>query len=760
MTDTLKIKVLGRCTLDENGLQKEMPDLIYAEVNGGKETYKKIWQSLYNDIYSVLSKEDREIYNAAYDKTFKDYCWRGFHKLEKEDALKEINKGFAENLNEDLSAAQMLGTPFKCYLRSNGYCVVSLSGTKDTFWLFPEKFISIEEYINYDQLTGAERRAAISGKTNGDLVTASDISLSDARIARETVAAGISSVEEEIEDVKQAKTKELAALQADIDKLVSQMEAKKKALLDVLNEKKAEMEEQMEQMNNMLFRLESEIYAIRCYTGENVTVSKLRAGSPANPDTPVVFYQKIRYMDEELGKIAGIKNIDFSDAKHFEQVLKENDTVVDNFLPAKRGVTLIRVSKTNCGYTRKSDTYGLLEAYEKWHGNKIAILIRDGENLYLSWTDDDKIYFSEDAFLKPGEKVEEGAGDFGKREYESEREYQKRIKNMQKKELNEALGRYYVFSLLQGMLDRGLILLPEKTNIANSEYFIFSHADGWLETEKYGTFEQMIRRCNASVKTGDMILMTSYLRAYNQYSRYDNGAWHNDRGRGEKNRTHDVSASDNTVYPINLIEHRADYRYKTVFLEEQPKTVTYIPGVGFKDNEPDPKTKEEIAHSCSDREYEDLFNRDFTYAGWYRTDAEKIEGSDSYDYFISLKKTYSYSEQARANFQVYKEEFINLTFMNSVWLKYVLTNNKTGHVKIGGQIVDFAYLIPYINSALEHCRKREQITETQIYELGYADILQDEEWPAKMSEWMLENDIHNFSKFRTKQFCKAYERGV
>ena len=98
--------------------------------------------------------------------------------------------------------------------------------------------------------------------------------------------------------------------------------------------------------------------------------------------------------------------------------------------------------------------------------------------------------------------------------------------------------------------------------------------------------------------------------------------------------------------------------------------------------------------------------------------------------------------------------------MNSVWLEYVLTNNKTGHVKIGGQIVDFAYLIPYINSALEHCRKREQTTEIQIYELGYADILQDEEWPAKMSEWMLENDIHNFSKFRTKQFCKVYERGV
>ena len=94
--------------------------------------------------------------------------------------------------------------------------------------------------------------------------------------------------------------------------------------------------------------------------------------------------------------------------------------------------------------------------------------------------------------------------------------------------------------------------------------------------------------------------------------------------------------------------------------------------------------------------------------------------------------------------------------MNSVWLEYVLTGSKSGHVIIGGCSVDFVYTIPYVKKALAYVRKREEITAEQIKAIDPV-ILQDPEWPAKLSEWMLEKDVHNFSEYQTKRFCKAYK---
>ena len=106
-------------------------------------------------------------------------------------------------------------------------------------------------------------------------------------------------------------------------------------------------------------------------------------------------------------------------------------------------------------------------------------------------------------------------------------------------------------------------------------------------------------------------------------------------------------------------------------------------------------------------------------------------------------------------FQVYHSEFANLTFLNSTWLEYILINNKTGRIIIGGEEVDFAFLIPYLKHALSFTRKREIRVKAWLQDLDAKDILANPEWPARLSEWMLKNNIHNFSKYRTKQFLKA-----
>lgn len=257
-------------------------------------------------------------------------------------------------------------------------------------------------YKDYSNLTKSERLniagtvATVSALANVDETTYSEaISLRDAE------KANISDIEQDMEDVKNAKTAELAALQKEIDEKMAALEAKKADLLADLNARKAEMEAKLRDMEVTVMRLDAEIYSIRCYTGEVLELKKIREGRPAPAETPLVFYQKMRYLDEELGKIASIYDVDFNDAKHFEGLIKNVDSVFNTFCPSERSLMLIRVSKSNKGFSRVDGT-NILDMYEKYHGRKVALVIRDGENCYIAWTDDNRINFADDAFYKAG----------------------------------------------------------------------------------------------------------------------------------------------------------------------------------------------------------------------------------------------------------------------------------------------------------------------------------------------------------------------
>ena len=723
-----KINILGRCKLDSNAILREMPEIIAAESHSGYDdgAFRKIWAAVY-DIYRALPKEDSKILEQAYNHTYKDHGWSGYFTTHtKEEILEKTKEGFFRDFEEDLEASEAMNVSFKCVLQIGDYSLIFLSG-EDTYWLFPSHFIEVEKYKDYNALSGSERLAAISGShiDPSNAPVASSLTYTDAISQKENVSAAIESLEADMKSVNEAKAEGLASLQAEIDRLTQELEAKKRSMLDELEAKKAEMQVKLEEMENIVFKLDAEIYAIRCYTGEIVEVNQIRSGKAGKTDTPIVFYQKMRYLDEELGRIASLYNVDFGSEKYFESILANRDDVIDAFLPAERSIALVRVSKSNTNFC-KTEYPGILKAYEKYHGKKVGILIRDGGNLYLSWTDDDRIFFSEDAFLKPmtREAEAEEAAAMMQLKYESDAEFEKRLKRQRKAAVNESLGRYYVFTLLQGMLDRGLIKLPEKVSITDSEYIIFSMADGWIDDNRYGTFGDMIEKCNSSVKKGDHVLMTSSLWARSSENK-------NDRGRGYADRTWDVQAKDNEIYPINMVEHIAHYSY---VYEDDYKT-----------------TESRTTWRITDEEYKQKFIESY-YADRY-SKIEMVPGTEGYRYYVSLLKQNSWSGEARANFEIYKDEFINLTFMNSVWLRYVLTNSKSGSVSIGGASIDFAHTIPYIKKALAFVESREKEVMGYIMDLD-PSIAKDPEWPVKLSEWMLEKDIHNFSEFRTKQFIK------
>ena len=273
----------------------------------------------------------------------------------------------------------------------------------------------------------------------------------------------------------------------------------------------------------------------------------------------------------------------------------------------------------------------------------------------------------------------------------------------------------------------------------DSKYVVFSYAEGWLSDNRFGSLSDIIDKCNASIRLGDPILTVAQIRPERRrgtYGGYVDQAYHNDRGVGEKNRTHDVSADDNCIYKINYVEHSA--RYKA--------TIHYDEGYG-EDRVADVRwTDEELKHAKELRGHH-----------WSYSNIDTQPDSDRFRQFISLEKAPNWETgiSARANFEVYTDEIINLTYMNSVYATYVLITNRSPEICIHGQKVDFAHVIPYLKTIIQFCKEREAQVAEWITELGHADLLEDDNWPVKLSEWMLDNKIHNFSKFRTSQFLKS-----
>src|SRR5699024_6058936 len=120
----------------------------------------------------------------------------------------------------------------------------------------------------------------------------------------------------------------------------------------------------------------------------------------------------------------------------------------DLFAPPDKSISLIRISRKKTQYGQNIAIANMLQEYETYHGGQIGILVRDGENLWAGWTDPDRINVKEDVFLKPQTEISAG-DDTG-----------------QSSTKEEIASRYFIFSILQGILHQGNMLhLPSGCSV-------------------------------------------------------------------------------------------------------------------------------------------------------------------------------------------------------------------------------------------------------------------------------------------------------
>lgn len=531
-------------------------------------------------------------------------------------------------------------------------------------------------------------------------------------------------LEKECAAVKKAETEGLKEIKAEIEKLQSDLEAKKRAMLAELEAKKALFEEKKKELEQQLFILETQIYSIRCFLGEVVDFAKLKSGKNAPDGTPCVLHQKIRFLDEEMGKMCSVYDFDFSDKKLFEEFLVSSDFVLETFCPTIKGISLVRVSRDNRTYGLHPEIDNMLKGYEVYHGKTIGILIRNGENVYMGWTDDNYINIPEDMFYKP-EVIEY-----------YDQEDAERHKSSTPREI---ASRYCLFSILQGVLENTPIInLPGKHFfMMPDDMIIYSAADNWISDNRFGTFAELYEKfCevdDSDIKEGDSIISTMYLFA----SRRNDWGDNNPRGIGYNNRTHDVRVHDGEILKINHIVKEPMYSVWFVDAKDGKKY----------------RTTEYSEYDVS-RFIERIKERGDTYI---ETTTEY-----SYSFYVSLPKDLHWSKTKEdykrlptANFQMYAREYINLTYLNSEWIKYVISSKNIGKLVLNRAEINYAYLIKYLNKIYRFLLDREKEEAAEISK--FCNLDKYPEWMVALSEWKFENKVHRIGPRAAKRFAKYLE---
>lgn len=131
--------------------------------------------------------------------------------------------------------------------------------------------------------------------------------------------------------------------------------------------------------------------------------------------------------------------------------------------------------------------------------------------------------------------------------------------------------------------------------------------------------------------------------------------------------------------------------------------------------------------------------------------------------FISVKKDGWVEYKNNANFSIDENEYINLTFMNTIWLKYFIDTKKIGNFgkyvnKWGYEAgsLDYSYLIRYFKEAYEYLLAMEKVYENSLRMLEDESFKLDNysNWIELLSHWRIKKDVHRMTPTQYKRFKK------
>lgn len=509
----------------------------------------------------------------------------------------------------------------------------------------------------------------------------------------------LSGYAKEIEKIENFETEELMPLKLEMEKIKLEMERQAEKQRSLIEKKKAEFELMKAEMEKKIFFLTVDLNALMYYLGEKLTMIQVRKGKNAPINQPIVAYQKLRYLDIEMARYTGSKGITWKSTSSFEEIIKYRDDLLGMFNQSDKSISFFKLSKTGFQTEYSHKRINLLCEYELDHGSELGFMIRDGENVLIGWLNDEDITLAENVFLSYKntiieEKAENKSDFFSKREEEKEK----------KKEQKEMSSRYIIFHLLQGLIDgeNGFFELEKRPNVflesSNSNLIVFSLADGWIEDKRFGDYKDVMGKYAPLFDDEKIIPMQGEKIITTQA--ISGTSWSNDdqsyRSVGYNDRVHDVRVKDKEVYSINKIKKEDRPYYSHIYISEEKE--------------------------------------------WSR---ERFEFQDIYRSSYEPKMT----RIARANIRLENDEYVRLTFLNTVLIEYLLNLKETDKFE-----KNYTYMAGYYNKMLNYLREREEI-ELSLIKKHFEGIEDVFEWQVILSDWKLEKVVRgDFTDYQAKRF--------
>lgn len=692
-----------------------------------------------DDCISLLGVKFRELgyYEWSVDKR-ENVCVFGNHGdlLLKQFYGKNADKEYADwvtgqllSIEKSLNYYKNLGKQLEVVYETGRFVVVRYSSKN--FVSLPKEFVKVSYAENYDSLTVGEVSALLTG---GEKVFDSNLtatpSVADVKSKKERMSLELKKLEDE------AKTKyELAKKQ--MEDTLQDLKNKQEIELSVLRE-------QVEKMKDSIFILGVNIFALRSLFGETFSLVQLNSGKSSNES--LVINQKFRFLDEEFALLA-IKEFGNFDGSHGEttEIFKKKE-VQNQFIPYSKCVTFFRTSKDKKYYEYDVDLDGL-KALEYYHENQIGMLIRNGENVFLSFIDEE-IFIEDENVFESGLTSKQMLSKLQKG-WNNEYDYSKDVivegkTKLRDQVVKKAISKKMLSHILMGLFNSSNIF-PELKNVSlfnSGGLIVFKDVDNQIGYSKYPDFKTYFENSKEDekdIRIGDTIVVVEKGAASKWLGGRDGYEEH--RSRGYQNRARDAENIKCGLHQISFIEK--EYRYWELLINEPPyktaeenggKVVYMKKSIGSYDEDFKERVKQPNV----------VCEPDFTFYVSAKRDVEDYYRMDAYGRLPSRVNN--------VNLKIYNDEFCPVDFINSNYVLYWLEGKNIGNWYKGNYVYLVENVFHYLLKMLKGREEREK-SFIRLYLPTFEGTVDELD---AVTDWKKQNKVRTLNEFQAKRFVKWY----
>lgn len=644
-------------SIDYDGLIKELEPL---DRNKRLEIY---WRDKLYNIQSVELTKDRKICDC--DDLLCSDVWNNSSEecmkisMKYIDLIKNSEKHY-KSFNERFEV-KYLDDEFVAFMYSQNNGVV-----------LPRKYVEIEFAKDYSSLTESEIVKRLTATENSNVVSV----IGDK--SRNEYVSELNNYKDELKLAEENAKKELEEFEEEMHKKEMELREKQEAML-------AEFKKKIEDMKDKIFMLEMNIFALRSYFGETFSIAHVMKGENAPDDQPLVLFQKFRYMDEDLSRLSANSEFSVEKTGIIELFEEYGKLFIRTFCPDPKCITFFKASRNNAIqlYDPKGDC---IKEFEYYHGNQLGMIIRNGENVYLSFIDEE-ITLQDNLFISNSVTNSETAIEIGK-------------SKIRDPEVRVVINRKQLFIILQALLKNTNIFNSLRNErIFESNKIIFSNADAQIQCNLYPTFKKFFSENNGSglrkIKVDDEI----FIDEPHAGSKYSQNYWGSGRGYEEHRgigyrntaRDADIQKGINVISVIK--EYRDGYDVKYYKDKSNQRISTTKDGHIYTAHVFD--SEENVARKVESGEY-------ISYKPHMNVEYYVSCKRDIYDWQKTKRWDGSYARVNNVNLRLWSDEFMSIMWLNSNYVQQWIDCKDSGNGK------DYVYFVKMLKELRDHLLIREE----------------------------------------------------